>query len=298
MGFDVYNWKDAMFPIVTKWFDDRLAKRTDVISSVIGVEDTKRYSFDEYGIGGLGEVPDYDGTNITEMNQKKGFKTTYTTQEKAGKYPVHFKAAKFDMSGEAKKAGKHMANALSMTALMMFYRLFANGFNASFTGADGQPLFSAAHKVNSTDADVYSNLLTDAFAISAITKAQAQARRFQTFDGLPFLCKFDLCLVSPELEPKAKEYFGKEAKLLPDSPNNNANPVYDMKYFVIDGFSAKQWAVGDSELMKDYIKMVYGTRPMVIDQKASNPLIAEYIGYMDLTTGWSDPKCLIGSNPA
>jgi hypothetical protein len=27
-------------------------------------------------------------------------------------------------------------------------------------------------------------------------------------------------------------------------------------------------------------------------------LIAEYIGYMDLTLGWSDAKCIIGSNPA
>jgi hypothetical protein len=298
MPFDIYNWRDAMFPLVTKWFDDRLAKRTDVISSVIGVDDTKRYSFDEYGIGGLGEIPDYDGNNITELTQKKGFKTTYTTAEKAGKYTVHYKAAKFDMSGEAKKAGKHMADALAMTSLMMFYRLFANGFNSVYTGADGQPLFSASHKVNSVDADTYSNLLTDTFAISAITKAQTNARRFVTYDGLPFMSKMDLCLVSPELEPKAREYFGKEAKLLPDSPNNNANPVYEMKYFVIDGFSAKQWAVADSELLKDYVKMVYGTRPMVIDQKSPNPLIAEYIGYMDLTLGWSDPKCIIGSNPA
>jgi hypothetical protein len=298
MGFDIYNWRDAMFPIVTKWFDDRLAKRTDIISSVIGVDDTKRYSFDEYGIGGLGEIPDYDGSNITEMSQKKGFKTTYTTAEKAGKYSVGYKAAKFDMSGEAKKAGKHMADALAMTSLMMFYRLFTNGFNASFTGADGLPLFSAAHKVNSVDSDTYSNLLTDAFAISAITKAQTNARRFVTYDGLPFMSQFDLCLVSPELEPKAKEFFGKEAKLLPEGPNNDANPVYGMKYFVIDGFTAKQWAVADSELLKDYVKMVYGTRPMVIDQKSPNPLIAEYIGYMDLTLGWSDSKCIIGSNPA
>lgn len=297
MAFDINNWRDAMFPVVTKWFDTKLAKRTDVIGQVIGVEDTKRYSFDEYGVGGFGEIPVYDGTSLTELSQSKGFKTTYTTVERAAVARVMYKAAKFDMSGEAKKVGTRMANATSMTVLMDFYRLFGNGWNASYLGADGKPLFSATHPVNDNTSEVYINTGTSPFSIAAITATQTAMRRFVTYDGLPYMCKVDLALVSPELEPKAKEYFGKEAKLIPDSAENGANPVYEMKYLVIDGFTAKQWAVGDSEQMKEFIKLVYGTRPMVIEQKATNPLIAEYIPYTDYVLGWSEPRCIFGHNP-
>jgi hypothetical protein len=107
----------------------------------------------------------------------------------------------------------------------------------------------------------------------------------------------DIVLVSPELEPKAKEFFGAEAKLKPETNENGANPVADMNYFVIKGFSAKQWAVCDRDLLKEFFKMVYITAPMVLPNKPDNPLLQEYIGYMDYIMGYSDPRCIIGSNP-
>jgi hypothetical protein len=296
---EVLTWADDMYPIVLKRFQDRLDKRTDLIKSVIGYESLKTSNqYADEGMGGYGYVPDYNGTTITELNQKRGFKTIYTPREKAAKATVTYKYAKVDQSGEAKKAGTKMADALAMTQVRDFYNLFANGFNASIVGADGVCLFSAAHKVNNVDADTFSNTATDIFSISAITKAQTAAQRFKTFDGLEFDCDFNLCLIAPELEPKAKEYFGKEAKLIPDSAENGANPVEGMAYVVIKGFSAKQWAVADKMLLKDYLKMVEITAPMVIPNKPDNPLIQEYVGYMDYVMGWSDARCIYGFNPA
>lgn len=297
MGFNINNWRDNMFPIVTKWFDLELDMARNLIKSVISIESTDRFSFDEYGVGGLGEVGKYDGSAIEEMNRSKGFKTTYETVERAGKYTVTFKSAKNDMSGEAKKAGTHMSNALKMTQLLSFYRMFANGFNAEYTGGDGQPLFSASHLVNSDSDETFSNLGALTFSIANITATQTKAQRFVTNDGLPYLVDYDVALISPELEPLAKEFFGKEAKLLPETAENGANPVYGMKYFVIKGFTAKQWALGDAKQMKMYMKMVENTSPMVIEQKSSNPLIQEYIGYMDYVLGWSEVRQIFGHNP-
>lgn len=295
---DVLTWQDDLYPLVTKWFNDRLDKRTNLIKQVIGYQSTDRVDVQEQGVGGYGYVPDYDGNNIPELNQKRGFKTVYTPKEKAAKASIAYKYAKIDMSGESKKAGTRMADSLSMTQLRDFYNLFANGFNSTFVGADGQPLFSATHPINNeSGAGTFSNVATDTFAISAITKAQTAAQRFVTFDGLPFDCDFNLVLISPELEPKAKEFFGKEAKLIPESNENGANPVYDMEYVVIKGFSAKQWAVADKFLLKEYAKMVEITKPMVIPNKPDNPLIQQYVGYMDYTLGWSDARMIYGFNP-
>lgn len=297
---DVYTWQNDLYPLVTKRFNDRLAKRTDVMKMIISEEDTDRVDIREEGMGGFGEVPDYNGSDIPELSQKRGFVKIYTPKEKAAKASIGYKKAKIDQSGEAKKTGERMADSLAMTRLMDFYRMFANGFGGGLVGADGKQLFDTAHPVNSDPGvtDTYSNLITDAFSIAAITKAQTLARRFVTYDGLPFLSQYDLTLVSPELEPKAKEFFGEQAKLIPESAENGANPVYGMKYFVIDGFTAKQWAVGDSQLIKDFMKIVNITKPMVIyNKEASNPLIAFYTAYTDYCLGWSENRQIIGSNP-
>ena len=297
---DVYTWQNDLYPLVTKRFSDRYAQRTDVMKLVIGEETIDRVDSREEGIGGYGEIPDYDGTTIPELDQKRGFVKIYTPKEKAAKASISYKKAKVDMSGEAKKTGTRLADSLAMTRLMDFYRMFANGFSASYVGADSKALFAIDHPVNNeAGADTFSNLITSVFSISAITAAQTSARRFVTFDGLPFLCQFDLALISPELEPKAKEFFGKEAKLIPESAEHGANPVYGLKYFVIDGFTAKQWAVGDAMLIKEYMKIVNITKPMVLyNKEASNPLIAFYTAYADYILGWSEARMIIGSNPA
>lgn len=298
---DVLTWADDMYPIVLKRFQDRLENKFSMIKQTIGFEKLKSSNqFAEEGIGGYGYLSKYDGTKIPEMNQKRGYKHTYTPEERVGKATVHYKYAKIDQSGEANKAGSKMSNSVSITVVRDFYNLFAKGFDSTVTmpGGDGQPLFSATHKVNNVDTDTFSNLGTDTFSISAITKTQTAVQRWKCFDGSDFDCDFGLCLIAPELEPKAKEYFGKEAKLIPDSAENGANPVYGMKYIVVKGFTAKQWAVADETLLKDYLKMVEITAPMVIPNKPDNPLIQEYIGYADYTFGWSDARAIYGFNPA
>lgn len=286
---DVLTWADDLYPLVFKRFQDRYDKRTDLIKAVIGYDKIKTLAMYDEGIGGYGYVPDYDGTTITELNQKRGFKKTYTPKEKAAKATIMYKYAKVDQSGEAKKAGTKMADSLAMTQVRDFYNLFANGFNGTYTGSDGKALFATDHPINSDSDSTYCNLgiagTSKTFSIAAITESQTAAQRFVTFDGLPFDCDFDLCLIAPELEPKAKEFFGKEAKLIPESAENGANPVHGMKYFVIKGFTAKQWAVADSLLLKEYAKLVEITAPMVIPNKPDNPLIQEYIGYMDYCLG-------------
>ena len=74
-----------------------------------------------------------------------------------------------------------------------------------------------------------------------ITSAQTKASKFVTPDGLAFAGNYDLLLVSPELEPKAKEICGPNSRLIPeknpdaDAGENAANPIYGMKYLVVGG---------------------------------------------------------------
>ena len=179
----------------------------------------------------------------------------------------------------------------------------------SFTkvGADGTPWASDSHPVSKDSKETFSNLMQENLSVASITKAQTMASRFVTPDGLPFACNFDLLLVSPELEAKAKEICGPNSRLIPENnpdinaPENAANPVYGMKYLVVGaggvGFSGKQWALADSMLLREVLKLVYISKPTVLVANQDNPLITDYIGYVDFAFGIGDARPIIFSNP-
>ena len=118
-----------------------------------------------------------------------------------------------------------------------------------------------------------------------------------------FMCDFSnngILLVSPELEPKAKIICGENAKLLPESTENGANPVAGLKYVVVgggnDGFGPTQWAIADRNLLPDIAKIVFVERPTVLETNLDNPLIARYVPYCDFSVGWGDARPIIFSS--
>lgn len=155
------------------------------------------------------------------------------------------------------------------------------------------------------ESGTFSNLINRALSVESITAAQSLAGRFVTPDGLPYLSDMDLLLVSPELEAAAKKICGDNGKLRPtrnpDDDGNAANPVADLQYMVIgggaDGFTAKQWAICDKTRMKQIFKLIYITRPKVMNHDLDNPLTDAYTGYVDFGVGWGDARPIIFSNP-
>ena len=303
---DIYTWPQDLYPLVKQRFDLRYADRMDIISKLCEVitQDAVDYRFE--GVGGYGEIPVYDGANIAEADQKRAFITTVTPKEHALKVTMSYKKTKIDQSRESEKVGTRLADSAYMTVLNEFYRLFGSAFTT--LGADGKPWASDAHRVNSESDETFSNVLHSALSVSAITSAQTKASGFVTPDGLPFAGNFDLLLVSPELEPKAKEICGPNSRLIPeknpdgDAPENAANPVYGMKYMVVGGggigLSGKNWALADSMLLPEILKLVYITEPTVLVSNQSNPLLTDYIGYVDFGFGFGDARPILFSNPA
>ena len=313
-------WKQDLYPLINKSFEFNYANRMNKLLEIVSEEDINSVDYRMAGMGGYGELGAYDGSNLKGMNQKRGFITIVTPQEYAGSIDIQYKYAKIDKSGEAKKVGTRAAYSAQMTVYLALLRMMSRAFNSNYVGGDGKAWAATDHpnasksdlngaSVADADSGTYSNLITAALSVSAITTAQTLANRFVTPDGLPFMCDFSdngILLVSPELEPKAIEICGKDAKMspekLPESAENGANPVYGMKYMVIgggsDGFTAKQWAIADRMLLKEAAKIVYITRPTVKETDLDNPLIARYVPYIDFATAWADGRPIIFSNPA
>jgi len=311
------NWKTDNYKFVGKSFDFAYADRTAKLMPIVGQVNSNSADYEITGSGGYGELSPYDGVNLIQGAQKRGFKTIITPQEFSKSIPVSYKAAKIDKLGETRKVGTRLGESAAMTVYLHALRMFARAYNSAYVGGDGKAFAATDHPVASIsstgrtfnadpDAGSYSNLVTDAFSVSAITAAQAKANRFVTPDGLPFACEFDTVIIAPELEEKAKKMFGENSRLMPtkdpESDYNAANPVYGMQYIVMgggtDGFTAKQWAVCDRALMKELCNIVYITKPQVIQSELDNPLIDLFTAYADFGVGWGDARQIIFSNPA
>lgn len=308
-------WQNDLYPLVAKRFELEYADYMNLISPLFEEVDSDSIDYRVEALSGFGELPAYTGTDLTAMNQRRGYITTITPEEYAGTIDIHYKRAKVDRSGEIKKVGTRAARSAAMTVYMHMMRMFENAYSAEHKGADGCPWATTEHPVATVgddpktweseadvDAGTYSNLIIDELSVAAITKAQSKANRFLTPDGLPFLCDMDTLLVSPELEAKAKELCGPDTKLiperLPETNENGANPIYGMGYIVIKGFSAKQWAVCDRALMREAVKLVYITRPTVLKGVLDNPLVSRFVPYADFGMGWGDARQIVFSSPA
>ena len=294
-----------------KAFDNAYANRMNKLSPIVGEVNAKSIDYELTGSGGYGELPRYEG-EINEGSLMRGFKTIITPDEYSRSISVDFKKAVVDKMGECRKVGTKLGDSAAMTVYLHLLRMFSRAFNADYVGGDGVSWANAAHPVASKgssgrkfivdpDAGTYSNQISSALSVSAITTAQSMSNRYVTPDGLPFLCEMDTLLVSPELEATAKQICGEKAKLYPDQVDH-VNPVSDLQYIVVgggaDGFSAAQWAICDRRLMKELVNIVYITRPRVMQSQMDNPLKDMYTAYVDFGTGWGDARQIIFSTGA
>jgi hypothetical protein len=297
MTHEMYTWANDMYPLVKKRFEERYASRMDLIANIAGVVKQNELNYELAGLGGYGALPVYEGGELSYAGGEKAFITTVTPVERALALPVSYKKAKIDMVGEADRTGLRLADSAYMTVLSEFYRVFGNAFTAK--GADGVAWASDAHPVDTDKKATFSNLITDELSVAAICAAQAKAAGFVTADGLPFVANFDLLLVSPALEAEARAICGEDALLTPAGGIGGKN---GMKYMVCGGgslgFTGKQWALADSMLLPEVLKLVYITEPSVVVSPRENPLMTDYIAYVDFAFGFGDARPIIFANPA
>lgn len=310
-------WKTDNYKFVGKAFDYAYANRLNKFLAIMGVVNSNSIDYELTGSGGYGEMPVYDGHNLNEGAQRRGFKTIITPEEFTLSDAVGYKQAKVDKSGECGRVGKKLGDAAAMTVYMHALRMFGHAFDANYKGGDGKPWAATDHPVASKgssgrtyiadpDSGTYSNKITTALSVNAITAAQSQVNRMVTPDGLPFLADMSLLLVPPELEAEAKKICGDNGKYRPtQNPADNtnaANPLADLQYMVVGGgdagFGKKQWAICDPTLMRELVKLVYITKPTVMQTALDNPLKDLYTAYTDFGIGWGDARQIIFSDPA
>lgn len=301
MKDNIYTWSEDLYPLVKKAFEERYASRISAISRVCGIIEQDSPSYEVSGLGGYGELTQYS-TTLTRAGTDKAFKKTVTPAERALAVSVKYKDANLDAVKTAQRTGIRLADSAFMTVLSDFYKVFGNAFTTAECG-DGKSWASDSHPIsNVVGSGTYSNLVTDTLSVSAITSAIAGASELTTADGLPFIGNFDMLFVGPELEETARNICGKDAAVSPElhpETGLGANPVYGMNYMVVGagdlGFTDFKWAIADSNLLSEVFKLVYVTKPTVLLSSCEDPLLCDYVAYVDFAFGHADGRPIVFS---
>ena len=301
MKDNIYTWSEDLYPLIKKAFEERYASRISAISRVCGIVEQDAPTYDVVGLGGYGELENYT-TSLAKAGTDKAFKKTVTPSERALAVSVKYKDANLDAVTTAKRTGIRLADSAFMTVLSDFYKVFGNAFSTAEC-ADGKPWASDEHPESTeAGAGTYSNLVTDVLSVSAITSAIAGATALRTADGLPFVGNFDMLFVGPELEETARNICGKDASVSPElhpETGIGANPVYGMNYMVVGagdvGFTDYEWAIADSNLLSEIFKLVYVTKPTVLISQNEDPLLCDYVAYVDFAFGHADGRPIVFS---
>lgn len=305
------SWKDDNYKFVGQAFKLTYDKRMNELAPIMGKKNTTSVDYELKSNGGYGELPKYDGANLNHGDQFRGFKTIITPEEFSLTIGVKRKDALNDKSGACHQVGSDLADAAYMTVYAHALRRFGNAFNQNFKGGDEKPWAATDHPIASKssegrkwiadpDAGTFSNLITGELSVDSISDAFALAGRYVMPDGLPYRSRMNTLLVPVELEKVAQQICGQNSRLYPGEAAD-VNPYTSLHYIVMsggrDGFTKKQWAICDPEMMKKVFKIVYNDEPQVVPGGGDNPLIDNYTGYTCFGIGWGDARPIVFSNP-
>ena len=63
-------------------------------------------------------------------------------------------------------------------------------------------------------------------------------------------------------------------------------------------FGSGKWAIADSALLSEALKLVYLSEPTVLVSPRENPLVTDYVAYVDFAFGFGDARAIIFSDPS
>lgn len=175
--------------------------------------------------------------------------------------------------------------------------VFNNAFSASYLGYDSKALCANDHPRSSTDSTAVDNYLTLALNAANLETAVITMQAFGDDQGEEISIMPDTLIVPRALAKTARELVG--SPLNPETGNNAINVHAGMNLVVWEYLTdTNAWFVIDSTMAKRYLKWYDRINPQFAAEDSFDTLIRKYRGRMRYSTGWSDFRWIIGSNPS
>ncbi|MCP4262819.1 MAG: hypothetical protein GY774_35720 [Planctomycetes bacterium] len=291
------NFGDLLDARFRKIYDTEYKENVDesMVSMLFGMETSTRNYEKVSGVGGMGDVQDFDGTisydTIGQLYDKE-----FSFPEKALGFKVERKLYDDDLFGIMDRRPWQMAVSVARTR----EKAGAAIWNGAFTGTDGPDslsLCNTAHPYSPDDATTQSNSGTTAISPTAI-EATRRISHTSIFNDRGELASinYDTLLVPVNQEETAWEIINSKGKV--DTADNNRN-FHSGRYklAVWDRLTDNNnWWMLDSKLCKMFLLWWDRVKPEFAYDRDFDTLMAKWRTYMRYTAGWADWRPVYGHN--
>jgi phage major head subunit gpT-like protein len=291
------NFAELLDPGLRKIFMDEFMMPEGQLENLYGIESSKKHNEQDLGIGGMGDLEEFDGT-IPYDDFRQQYKVTYTHKEYVKGIKIERKLVDDDLYSVINRRPATLALVAKRTREKHAASVFNNAFNTSvFSGGDGLALCNAAHtRIGTTITN--SNVGSTALSATAVEATRLLMRQFTDDRGELMIARADTLVVPPNLEETAWEIVNATGKL--DTADNNPN-FNKGKYRVLvwDYLTdSNNWFMLDGRMTKMFLKW-FNRIPVEFNKdKDFDTYVGKWSVYNRYSFGFSDWAWVYGHNVA
>jgi phage major head subunit gpT-like protein len=265
-------------------FNDEI-QLSDPLWALANVQTSSRAAERNQGVGGFGDVPEYNGA-IEYDGFELLYRTTYEHKEYALGMEVERKLIDDEEYGVMRQRASKLGLAFDRTVTKHLVSIFNNAFAATPVGGDAVSLCNDSHPYSSTDADTQGNKGTSALSHDAIITTATAMMQFEDSRHNPMNVIPDTLVVPVALVPTARVILESVNRSGNANNDTNINRGYNLvsSHYLTD---AESWFLVDSRLARQYLKWFWRVRPEFVEDPTSDYNLAiKYRGYMRYSYGW------------
>ena len=281
------NWPDLLEKDFRKIFQDQYPILPMMVPDLFNIQKSDA-AFEK--ISAVGQVPDHAEFTgkITEVNPTQAYDKTYTFTEYAAQIQIQRKIAADDQYRVMNRYPKGLATSANRSREKLGAQVWELGFTFEPADGDGAELFASDHGSNVPGVAAQSNEGTLALSATAVETTRIAMHNFKNDIGEKISVMPDTITIPRALEQTGWEIINTKGKV--DTANNNAN-FHQGKYKLVvwDRLAdTNNWFMSDYSMQKEYL-LWWNREPIQFFQdKDSNTMVAIYLSYYRVGTGWDD----------
>ncbi|MFA6100400.1 MAG: Mu-like prophage major head subunit gpT family protein [Patescibacteria group bacterium] len=288
------NWPDLLEKDFRKIFQDQYQTLPTMVPDLFNIQKSEA-AFEKSSA--VGQVPDFiEFTGkVGEVSPTQAYDKTYTFTEYAAKIEIQRKLAADDQYRVMSRYPKGLSTSASRSREKLGAQLYELAFTFEPADGDGAELCASDHGSNVAGVAAQSNEGTTALSATGVETVRLAMHEMKDDIGEKISLDPNTITIPRALEQTGWEIINTKGKV--DTANNNAN-FHQGKYKLVvwDRLTdTNNWFMTDYAMQKEYL-LWWNREPVQFFQdKDSNTMVAIYLGYYRVGTGWDDWRWIYGN---
>lgn len=289
------NWPDLLAKDFSKLYYDRYQQIPVMVPDLFNVMSSDAAYEKTSAVGTVPDFIEFTG-RVGEVAPTQEYDKQYVFTEYAAKIEIQRKLAADDQYRVMSRYPKNLAQSASRSREKLGASIFDLAFTYAPTDGDAVALCSSAHPSNVSGVANQSNTSSTALSATQIETLRITMAAFRDDIGELAPSAGDTIIAPRALEQTGWEIINSKGKV--DTANNNAN-FHQGKYKLViwDRLTdSNNYFLSNYDMQKEYLIWWNREANQFFQDKDSNTMIAIYLGYFRVGTGWDDWRWVIGAN--